>query len=374
MRRKVTAKKIFSVVRLSLIPVWGWPIRNATKFDMFCVKLQHCFSIIMTIGLVLPLVYGITDNFNNISDLVTQIVVLGGLIHSISNFIFHMINYQILQKLTFEMVDFCDLMESHEEVIIQRYIDKCVLFHSLSMSIFYFMPMFTALLVPSLTDQPFPILTKCPFDTLQQPLRTIIYLQQTIVGLFVTGALCMNIYMALLIWYATARFEILAEELRKAINIYELYECIKKHQKLIEYANEITVVARPIAFSTVCCCMIGVIISFCLVVTHQPIGIIFQFTTASMTGISEVFMYTWPAEYLIHMCKEVGEAAFYLLENNDLLQIWKCLQIIIIRSQKPITISIPCFMPTLSLNYFASFISTILSYFTTLRIMMLEAD
>lgn len=101
--------------------------------------------------------------------------------------------------------------------------------------------------------------------------------------------------------------------------------------------------------------------------------------------IAEVFMYAWAAEHLMFMvnyllfiffllililffyvyyffqCQNVAEAAFNLLENNHLInfiKIWECLQFIIIRSQKPVKISVPCFLPTLSLNYFTSVRST----------------
>jgi len=56
----------------------------------------------------------------------------------------------------------------------------------------------------------------------------------------------------------------------------------------------------------------------------------------------------------ITQTKDVAEATFNMLENDHFIKVWKCLQIIIMRSQKPVTISIPCLMPTLSLHYFTS--------------------
>ncbi|XP_018363966.1 PREDICTED: uncharacterized protein LOC108761750 [Trachymyrmex cornetzi] len=104
--------------------------------------------------------------------------------------------------------------------------------------------------------------------------------------------------------------------------------------------------------------------------SHQPTAIILQFSFVGITGIAEVFLYTWPAEHLMYMSKDVAQTAFYMLKDIHLIEVWKCLQIIIMRSQKPIIVSIPCFLPELSLSYFTSYLSTILSYFTTLRVMM----
>lgn len=124
-------------------------------------------------------------------------------------------------------------MKPHEEVIIQRYIDKCILFHGGSIFIYYFFT-FLTIVIPSVTSQTFPTLAEYPFDVFYQPLKTIIYIQQSIAGIILAGQLCTNIFMGLLLWFASARFEILTEELEKATNIYEVYKCIKKHQELLE--------------------------------------------------------------------------------------------------------------------------------------------
>ncbi|XP_071634714.1 uncharacterized protein [Temnothorax longispinosus] len=139
---------------------------------------------------------------------------------------------------------------------------------------------------------------------------------------------------------------------------------------LFRYAEEVVIAARPFALTTVYCSTVSLICVFLEFITNQPIAIILQGLAMVAAGLSEVFMYCWPAEYLIHMNNNVAEAAFNMLENNHFIELWKCLQIIIMRSQKPIKIAIPCLMPALSLNYFTAYLSTILSYFTTLRVMM----
>ncbi|XP_011053779.1 PREDICTED: odorant receptor 67c-like [Acromyrmex echinatior] len=273
-------------------------------------------------------------------------------------------------NVTFEMIQFCDLMKLHEEIVIQRYIDKCIIFHGTSIFIFYWLTFTAITVMPTLEHQPFPTAAEYPFDVSYQPLKAIIFIQQSIAGIIVAGQLCVNVYMALLLWFASARFEMLTKELEKTTNVYQLFKCIKKHQKLLKYAKEVTICVGPFAFITICCSSVGLIVIFLLFISHQPILLIFQFFGMSIIGISEVFMYTWPAEHLMYTSKYVAETAFHMLENNHLIKMWKCLQIIIMRSQKPVTVSIPCFLPILSLNYFTSYLSTILSYFTSLRVMM----
>ncbi|XP_077271025.1 uncharacterized protein LOC143902199 isoform X2 [Temnothorax americanus] len=344
MRRKVMLEEVILVVKLSLFPVWSWPQpQDATQFKLFCVKLHHCLCIIIKLALTLSLIYTITNHFDDPEILVNLAVLTSALIHGSFNFFFHMVNHHHIQNVTFEMVHFSGLMKPHEEVLIQRYIDKCMVYH------------------------------EYPFDVSCQPLFTIIYIHQSAAGILIAGQLCTNVFMALLLWFASARFEIFIEDLGKITNIRQLYKCIKIHQELLEYATEVALVARPFAFTSICCSMTSIISTFLVLVTKQPILMILQFMAMSLACITEVFMYTWAADYLIFMCQNVAQAAFNILENNHLInltEIRKCLQIIIMRSQKPIKISIPCFLPTLSLDYFTSYLSTILSYFTTLRVMM----
>ncbi|XP_011706198.1 PREDICTED: uncharacterized protein LOC105461401, partial [Wasmannia auropunctata] len=124
-------------------------------------------------------------------------------------------------------------MKAHEEVIVQRYIDKCIIVYGISMFTFYLVT-FVQILLPTIMQQPFPTLAEYPFDVFYQPLRTIIYLQQCMAGLYMAAQLCTNIFMALLLWFASIRFEILSEELKKATDLYSLFQCIKKHQELLK--------------------------------------------------------------------------------------------------------------------------------------------
>ncbi|XP_071634705.1 uncharacterized protein [Temnothorax longispinosus] len=274
-----------------------------------------------------------------------------------------------LQNVTYKMVNFNGLMKPHEEIVIQRYVDKCIVLHGGTMFRFYFFTFITVTL-PFLTQQKFPTLAEYPFDVYHEPLKTIIYIHQAVTGVLIAGQLCTNVFIALLLWFATARFEIFTEELEKVANVYQLFECIRKHQELIKYAEKVAIAARPFALTAIYCSTISIICFFLMVITNQSTAIIFQCLGLGIASLLEVFMYSWPAEYLMYMSNNVAEVAFHLLENNHFIELWQCLQIIIMRSQIPIEVKIPCLMPALNLNYFTAYLSTILSYFTTLRVMM----
>jgi len=97
------------------------------------------------------------------------------------------------------------------------------------------MSLFGLFIGPVMLDQPLPTAAEFPFDASHQPLRAITYIHQIIVGLFISAHLCVNAFMALLLWLTSARFKLLTEEFRTITNIYNLAKCIEKHQKLIKY-------------------------------------------------------------------------------------------------------------------------------------------
>ncbi|XP_011639242.1 uncharacterized protein LOC105428558 [Pogonomyrmex barbatus] len=374
MQRKVTLKEVISVIKLSLIPIWGWPVsKDATKYKMFCVKLYHSLCIIMAIMLAIPIIFGAINHLKEPIYLVQELVISSSTLHVIANFIAYKVNYNDLQDITTKVEHFCDFMKPHEEIVIQRYIDKCVIFYGFSLFIFYFFTLITITLLPPVLHQPFPTLAEYPFDVIQQPLRTIIYMQQSLTGILVSGQLCTSVYIAFILWFTSARFEILCEELRNVgTDIYQLFKWIKLHQELLKYAVKISITVRAFVFITVACSTFCIIIILCLLLTHQSFIQLFQFFGLSLVCLAEVFMYTWPGEYLINMSSNVSLAAFDALQTDQPVIMWKCLQIIIMRSQKPVTVKIPCFLPALCYTYFTTYCSTILSYFTTLRVMINE--
>ncbi|XP_071634701.1 uncharacterized protein [Temnothorax longispinosus] len=371
MRRKVTLKEVIAFVKLSLFPTWCWPQpQDATQFKMLCVKLYHCLSIIMDMSVAVPLMYTIPHYLDEPEMLVSVVIMTSSFIHGSFNFLFHIINHHHIRNVTFELLHFSGLMKPHEEIVVQRHIDKCVMYHGVSIFIYYSVTFFASAMPLLAQQQSFPMFAEYPFNTSYQPLFTIIYIQQFAAGILVSAQLCTNVLMALLLWFATARFEIFIEDLKKVTNAYQLFECIKSHQELLKYAEEVAISARPFALSTLYCSTVCLICTCLFFLTDQPIAKLLHFFTLSLAALSEVYMYSLPAENLMHTSKSVAETAFHMLENNHFIELWKCLQIVIMRSQKPIEVTIPCLMPALSLNSFTTYLSTILSYFTTLRVVM----
>ncbi|KYN02077.1 hypothetical protein ALC62_07067 [Cyphomyrmex costatus] len=252
------------------------------------------------------------------------------------------------------MENFCQLLKPHEEAIVQQYIDKCVYFYGGSMFWIYLSAV-VVITGPVTLDQPFPTNAEYPFVIYRQPLKSIIFVHQSIVCIQAAAQLCMNIFMALLLWTTSARFELLVKELRTVTNVHDLIQCIRQHQRLLQYAQEVVGIVRPFALTTISLSTFALIIIGLIFITGQPISIKIQCVGLTFSGLSEVFMYTWPAEHLIHISGEImRQAAFDMQWYKQPVALRKYLQMIMLRVQNPIIVAIPCVMPALSLNYYAS--------------------
>ncbi|XP_011343354.1 odorant receptor 13a isoform X2 [Ooceraea biroi] len=368
-RKRVTLKQVISIVKLSVLFIWFWPLpQSSSKWKVLSMKLYQYSSILFAITVMAPMLYSVMNNLDDSNHIIKSLFALFPCCHVIWNILCHIVIYQQLQFVTFEMERFCALIKSHEEACIQReYVDKCAHFYGFCIVVFY-MSLFALILGPVVLDQPFPVTAEFPFDASRQPLRIITYLHQVVVGLQIAAHLCVNAYMALLLWVTSARFRLLTEEIRAATNIYDFIKCIKKHQQLLQYTGKVVFTVRPFALGTIMSSTISVIIFGLLLITRGPVVLKIQCLFLASCALLEVFMYAWPAEHLIQISSDIAQTTFEM-KWYESEHFRKNLQMIIIRSQKPIRIVLPCGFSSLSFRYYASYLSTIFSYFTTMRIM-----
>lgn len=138
----------------------------------------------------------------------------------------------ILQSLFLEMENQCKLSKGYEKDVLQRYTDRCAKFYSFTSSWFFFASVVIICSPPILHD-PFPTGAKYPFEVLQQPMRTIIYIQQSYAGMQVSSQLCAHNFTTILLWFTAAKFEVLCKDIQMITSVHDLIRCIKKHHELL---------------------------------------------------------------------------------------------------------------------------------------------
>lgn len=108
--------------------------------------------------------------------------------------------------------------QQYERKIFHKYIEKCYTFYASSITCTY-LTTTVFIIGPAFSPSSFPIDAEYPFQINYTPVKTIIYLQQTLVSFQCAGHICISIFGALLLWFTAARFECLAVELQRITNI-----------------------------------------------------------------------------------------------------------------------------------------------------------
>lgn len=130
------------------------------------------------------------------------------------------------------MENYIQRAKLEERNIFQKYIDKCKLFYGLTLS-WISITAIGIIFGPLLLPQPFPIEVQYPFCVGQQPLKTIVYLHHVMIVYQSYVQACSNVFVAVLLWFVVARFEILSHQFRKVRSFSEFKICIQLHQQLL---------------------------------------------------------------------------------------------------------------------------------------------
>lgn len=144
----------------------------------------------------------------------------------------------VLQRLVEEMTAFCENANLYERCVLQRYVNKYYTFYGVS-AVWFYMTACMMVLGTLVISEPFPTNAAYPFPVNFEPVRSIVFVHQALVGVQVASHVCVSIFCALLLLFAAARFEILMLELRAIKDIGALIECVKRYYTLKRYVDRL---------------------------------------------------------------------------------------------------------------------------------------
>ncbi|XP_076182382.1 uncharacterized protein LOC143154293 isoform X2 [Ptiloglossa arizonensis] len=270
------------------------------------------------------------------------------------------------------MIDYCANAKSYERYVLQRYVDKFSTFYCVAAYWFYVTA--SIFVVGTLfISQPFPIDAEYPFAVDYEPLKTTIFLHHGYVCMQCAAIVCSNVFAALLLLFAAARFEILMDELRVVQNTEMLVRCVKNYYHVRSYAEEVVGVIQYTAIFTTIMTTLPLVLCGINVIGRQPFLIKVQFLFMAGTALLEVFMCAWPADNLLDVSENTVRSVY---ESTWYTQIAKTQKLVLLTiiPQKPITIGMAFVVPILSLKFYCSYVSNAFSLFTALRLMMNDED
>lgn len=159
------------------------------------------------------------------------------------------------------MEDFLENAQPHETIVCRRYIDKCAGFHGF-ISILNYLTTVIIVCMPMLVqDQALPTSAVYPFSVDSGTLFLMAYIHQSFAGFQCSSGVTIDCQSALLVWFAGARLEILANELAYVNDVKSLEIFVHKHRKLIDYAVEVSDIMAYIALASSMACGIAAIMS-----------------------------------------------------------------------------------------------------------------
>ncbi|KAK2582486.1 hypothetical protein KPH14_004789 [Odynerus spinipes] len=343
---------LFTKISVGLASSWP-PAPNSTRFRALSFDISWYALFTSGIFLLLPLLNAIYELREDYVLMSKSICLFCAVVQVLVKMIFSRLQRTQFQALFFEMENFFSNANKQERVILQRSVDKCKFLHvSYTMGCYL-----TAVIVvcgPLYASQSLPTDAKYPFPIDRQPLQTIIFLHQTLVGFQASSGLNIDCQVALLLWYVGAKYEILSEKLRGIRNEKELNACLVKHQEIIKHTDQVKNVVKYLILTIVTTTNVVIIFGGLNIVNQQPFAIKIQSIVMVVSAGAELFICAWPADNLITMSSNISwdiyDSNWLLANPKTRRKILQC----IMRSQKPESVHIGSVLPALSLQYYAS--------------------
>ncbi|XP_015182294.1 PREDICTED: odorant receptor 43a-like [Polistes dominula] len=356
---------LFTKLAVRLASSWP-PSLTANKFQILIFDISWYALFASGLFLLFPLLNAIYVLRENHVVMNKSVCLFFAVIQVLLKMIFSRHQRTQLQALFFEMENFCHNADEQERSVLQRTVERCKFVH-----VTYTMGCYlTAVIVicgPLYTSQNFPTDAKYPFEIDHHPIKEIIFLHQTLVGFQVSAGLTIDCQVALLLWYVGAKYEILTEKLMNIQNDNQLNSCLKKHQEIIKYTEQVKGVVKYLILTIVITTNVVIIFGGLNIFSQQSLIVKVQYIVMVISACTELFICAWPADNLITMSQNISQGLYNSNWLSTKPKTRKTIIQCIMRSQKPENINIGSVFPALSLKYYASFLSTSFSYFTTLR-------
>ncbi|XP_050586369.1 odorant receptor 85b-like [Bombus affinis] len=369
MAKQITPEKVIHITWLSVVITLCWPLPiNSDRNKIFCFKILQICSIISACLLFLPMLYFCYVHFDDLIVTSSCVCLTIGVSQNIFQTIVCSVKHVSLQRIVEEMIVCIKEAEQYEREIFYKYIKKCYVFCGCSIVCTYVTAVGFSLR-PAILPVPFPFDVEYPFPVNYTSVYIIIYMQHVCVCFQSAAQICISSFGGLLLWFTAARFECLAVNLERSTDTDTLIDCVKKQLHLRRYGEEVLNNFRFMVLYAVGVATFALTLCCIMMIVDVPLFVKIQYIGACVTVLTEIYLYTWPADYLMDMSMGIPQSAYNSTWYDRRLEMQKNL-LNMLTYQKPLVLSIRCVVPELSLRYYCSYLSNAFSIFTTLRVMI----
>ncbi|XP_070169090.1 odorant receptor 49b-like isoform X2 [Polyergus mexicanus] len=362
----VTLEKLIAFLRMHLVFACCWPLAStATKKRIIYDKLFRFFNGLHSMLMIFAVAYRIISQYDNTLVIMQLGCVLGTLCEVPLQIFLFTQQHDRLQNVISKMENYSKSANLAERDVIQRYINKNIAIYSVTLMLMT-VTLVALILVPLVLAHPVVEL-EYPFSIDYQPMRGIIYLHQSFALYQVYAQVCATVFLALLLWFSTARFEILGNKFRMATEYSDWQACIREHQELLKFTEQVTFSISHVTLSSLGVSTVTVVFSGLTFLGQFPIFVKMQYSIVCCSSLAKVFLCTWPADHLMSMSSYVGDAAYNSLWYEYGVAAQKIMLYTLLRAQRPVIVSVPGLVAALSLQHYASYVSMAFSYLTSFR-------
>ncbi|XP_061940186.1 uncharacterized protein LOC108001260 [Apis cerana] len=351
MLKQITPEKSIYIIWLSVALSFCWPLPvNSTRKQIVYIKILQISAVISAFMILLPLIYTIHLNVHNLINLFQCICLLICAFKHIIQTVICFIKYNALQRVVEEMM-IC-VKEEQLYDILCMYVKKYNIFFGGTIVLIYGTAT-VFVLGPIFLPISFPWGTEYPFQINYTTINVIIYAHQFFFAYQCAAHTCLSLFGALLLWFATARFECLIKELQKITSIDMLIVCLKKLLFLRRYAEEVVHCIRFLVFYAIAISTFTLTLSGIIMIINCPLFVKIKFITISISLLMQIYIYAWPADHMQDMSINVLRSAYNSIWYEQTLDMQKTL-LTMMAYQKPVTFSINILLPELTLRYCCS--------------------
>ncbi|KAH0560833.1 uncharacterized protein LOC123265120 [Cotesia glomerata] len=366
----------FAIKFTKLIALLGtsWPNYEGTpKWKLVIFQIRWWATFFLAITACMTMCYAAHNQYQNILNLTKSLFDISNTSQTFVKMFFCKVHYKRMRYLLHDMEKYVEKAELHERELFVKYIKRCGKLHLTVMGSGLLI-IHIIILAPLALPQPFPNIADYPFSIDGHPTYELLYLHQSCATIHCLSIPAFDCQIALLLWYAGARLELLSDEFKNVTDDKQFAECVKKHQYLLWYIQEIAISSRGILAATGCTCVLTAISSGVHIVSNEPVPFKVPFMISWVIVSSTLYITSWPAENVLQMCEKVGMSLYESAWVQNSKELNSSIIFVMQRSQTPVTIEVPGILPVLSLRYFMMFLSRTFSYFTTLRVMLDKID
>ncbi|CAL1679886.1 unnamed protein product [Lasius platythorax] len=345
-----------------------WPPHpDIGKNKLFLRNLYSCVTIFIYVTVWISMVMNAYKNRNNdVSEIMKDLSHITTLMEAILNSILCTIKRKELQILVVNIEEFWKFSKDRERVILQKYIDRYGTFIT-TVAILFSMAGLAVICAPLFMSQELPLNVWYPFSTKPLLRKFILYFMHICAIEHVVFCLGMDVMIAIFFFYLAARMEILAFEIEQATDEAHVISSIQKHQEIIEFTLKTQRTLQHILFKTNITMAFTVISSGFPMLYIQSVFLMPEPISTAVGALQRIYITASAADDLREVSTRLGWSVYGASWIGKTQKMKSDIFIMLQKSQQPLLIYMGGLLPAFTREYYGNFVTTVLSYFMTMR-------